>query len=648
MIFLMRPLLVLLFIAVFSLPVYGDEIDGKVLLKKGKVLLEKGNYEESISSLSAAVKEIPLLGDYALLWLSDAYHENGDYEESLKTVRILLKKYSHSPLVKKARFREIKEAEEVSEKNIQRLYKAFIKDYKDDEEIKYLYALWLKKADKEDKARSIFKDIYIEAGSFSDKALRKLRSADIGVKDLIERASNLMKAMNFRKAESVYRQALAKDDGRFEKEILRGLGLSLFRQKKYHKAADVYAKADSTYWQVRSLYRAGEDNAFNAALEKLRKSGNRMTGKVLIWVANDYRRDGKTEEAIKIFETIRKEYPSEAEDALWGTGWTYFRAGNYKRAVDTFSKLYRKYRDTRYLYWKARSLDEVREDASKLYSSLIKKNKDFYGIMACLQIEDAKDQYCTVKNKEFQSGTSKQMNTHIKPSKNNRIETLLELDFSDEALYELKYISRQPNSLEDIIYICSKFQELKEYKYLVRLAIKLPNKEEFSHFRYPLAYRDIVEGLSLKYELDPFLVFSVAREESRFDSHAKSVAGALGIMQIMPKTAYRLDRRLKLGIRCSYGILDVENNIHFGIYLLSNLIREFGSYSYSLAAYNAGVYRVRDWIGKGGYKSADEFIEDIPYKETRRYVKRVLTSYFEYKRIFSQKDDVIEISLENL
>lgn len=648
MIFFMRILLCLLFFIISILPVYGDELDGKELLKKGKEALKKKNYEEAISSLSISAKEFPMLGDYALLWLSDVYQKIEDHEESLKTIRSLLKKYPLSPLIQQARLREIKEAEAISEENIQQLYKAFIKDYPDSIEMKYLYARWLKESGKEDKARSIFKDIYIAAGSYSEKASCELRATDISVKDIIKMASNFMTAMNFKKAEVVYREALKKDEGRFENEILKGLGLSLFRQKKYRKAADVYEKVRNTYWQALALYRAGEKKAFDAALKKLQKSGNKQAGRILILVAHDYRRDGKTEEALMTFQHIKEQYPSETEASLWGTGWTYFRAGDYKTAADIFTKLYRTYGDTKYLYWKARSLDKSGRDASKIYAKLIRKGRDFYSILAYLQIENAHDQFSTVKNKYFLKSTNKQVKTSMKPSPNDRVEALLALDFFDEALSELKYISKNPGSVEDILYICLKIQELEEYKYLVRLATRLPKKEDFDHFRYPRAYDDIVEDLAVKYKVDPFLVFSVAREESRFDPHAKSSAGALGIMQIMPQTAHRLDRRLNLGTRNTYEILDIKNNLHLGIYLLSKLMREFGSYSYVLASYNAGEHRVRMWTRKERYESTDEFIEDIPYKETRNYVKRVLMSYFEYKRIFSQKDDVMKISLEKL
>jgi soluble lytic murein transglycosylase len=268
--------------------------------------------------------------------------------------------------------------------------------------------------------------------------------------------------------------------------------------------------------------------------------------------------------------------------------------------------------------------------------------------MAYLKINNSDNQSGTVTTERFLRKTSTRLKNSFKPSPNARVEALQELDFLDEAVNELKYISKNAHLFNDILYICLKYEELDQYKNLVSLATKLPDREEFYPFRYPRAYQDIVDDLSAKYKVDPYLMFSVAREESRFDPQARSIAGALGIMQIMPHTAKRLDRSLRLGARSTYQILDIENNLHLGIYLMSKNIREFGSYSQALAAYNAGEHRVRTWTRRGSYRSADEFIEDIPYSETRKYVKRVLTSYFEYHRIFSQKDNILNISFEKL
>jgi soluble lytic murein transglycosylase len=152
-------------------------------------------------------------------------------------------------------------------------------------------------------------------------------------------------------------------------------------------------------------------------------------------------------------------------------------------------------------------------------------------------------------------------------------------------------------------------------------------------FRYPLAYWKDVERVTEEYGVDPMIVLSVMREESRFDANAKSAAGALGLMQVMPQTAYRLDRHLKLGIRGEASITNIRNNVHLGSYYLKTLSEEFPSLAHVVAAYNAGEQAVRRWQLGGNYSQVDEFIEDIPYPETRNYVKKVLTSYFQYKKM---------------
>ena len=652
-------LLFLIFLIACYSHTYDLEIDGKAYLKRGKDELESGKYKEAIFSLSMAEKGIPLLGDYVLLWLSDAYHETKNHKKSLKTIRTLLNKYPDSPLKKKARIREIKEAEEVSgecgynkysEENIQQMYESYIKDYPDDKEIKYFYALWLKKNGKEDIAKSAFKDIYVDAGPFSEIAYNELRSSDISVEDLIKRASNLMRLRDFKRAEFVLRSAMDKDEGRFKNEILKNLGLSLFRQKRYLEAAEVYKRADEKYWEIRSLYRAGEKELFSSSIDKLLKNGDKRIGQILVSIASDKRRDGDIGEAIRIFKIVIKQYPSAAENALWGIGWTYYLTGEYKKAADIFTDLYDTYSDTRYLYWKARSLEADGKDALSIYHTIIGigKERDFYNIMSYSKSKRSPEQSDINRTTKFPGTANKVKENPVTPLKNDRIEALFELGLLKEALSELIYISKDINSMEELFYICLKFQELGEYKHSVRLAEKAPYTEDLYPFWYPLAYWDIVKGLSGKYSIDPLLVLSVVREESRFDSKARSIAGALGLMQVMPQTAYQLNIRRKLGINGIREIADIKNNLNIGICHLNTLIEEFGSYAYALAAYNAGEETVKRWIQEGKYKSVDEFIEDIPYSETRNYVKRVITTFFEYKRGYFAKNGMIEINLEKL
>jgi soluble lytic murein transglycosylase len=641
----MRCLLCITIALFLCFPAYGEDPDGKAHLQKGREELQKGSYDDAIVSLTKAEKEFPVLGDYALVWLSDAFHETGDHKRALETIRTLLKNYPHSPLVKKSRSREIQEALEVSDENIQTLYESYVKDYPSDTEIKYHFARWLKKNGESEKAGTFFRDIYRTARTFSTMSLQELEASDIGAEDMLEHASNHIKLMNYKTAETVLRSALAKDNGNLKAVIIRELALSLFKQRKYREAAELYKQAGERYWEVRSLYRAGEKDALNNTLDELLAAGDKRIISILVSLAADRRRDGKSQDAITLYQAIMEKFPSEAEESLWGIGWTYFLTGEYRKASEIFSRLQSTYGDPKYLYWKTRSLELGGEDAFTGYTKTPAGGVDFYGVMLNIRAAGRHQQSQDRVKDGFIRPVSIVHAASTSSGKFERIEHLLDFGFQNEALSEMAYVSKNTNSLDDMVYLCSKFQELGEYKSSIKLAGSLPNTDMTHNFLYPLAYKDSIDALSAQYSVDPFLVLSIAREESRFDYEARSPAGAIGLMQLMPGTAFSLDRTLNLGMRHPRDLTDVRKNLHFGIYYLSALIREFGAYPQAIAAYNAGEETVRKWLQKGNYKSADEFIEDIPYNETRNYVKRVLTTFFEYKRSYAKDPNLVGLNL---
>jgi soluble lytic murein transglycosylase len=143
--------------------------------------------------------------------------------------------------------------------------------------------------------------------------------------------------------------------------------------------------------------------------------------------------------------------------------------------------------------------------------------------------------------------------------------------------------------------------------------------------RFPLVYRDIVESDAAEHNLDPSWVYGVMRQESGFAVDARSAAGALGLMQLMPRVGRSTAKRLKLNVSGSDAILEVENNLRLGTAFLQNLLkRHSGNELLATAAYNAGPSRVRSWRPHDGSLPADVWVETIPYEETRDYVKNVM------------------------
>jgi soluble lytic murein transglycosylase len=150
---------------------------------------------------------------------------------------------------------------------------------------------------------------------------------------------------------------------------------------------------------------------------------------------------------------------------------------------------------------------------------------------------------------------------------------------------------------------------------------------------FPLSYWDLIKKYSGQQNLDPYLVAALMAQESTFVRDIKSHAGAYGLMQMMPRTGRQYARRLK--IPYSLRLLTTpEPNIRMGTMYLADKIREFGSVHLALASYNAGETPVRRWMREFSDLPQDEFIDSIPYPETQQYVKRLLGTAEDYRRLY--------------
>ncbi len=144
--------------------------------------------------------------------------------------------------------------------------------------------------------------------------------------------------------------------------------------------------------------------------------------------------------------------------------------------------------------------------------------------------------------------------------------------------------------------------------------------------RFPLAYQEHVQTAARETSVHPHLLFAIARQESAFIADARSPAGAMGLMQLMPATAKQTARRAGVPYR-SADLLSPEKNIALGSRYLNELLTEFdGNRILATAAYNAGPYRVKQWLRDKEHKLPfDVWIETIPFRETRGYVQNVLS-----------------------
>lgn len=157
---------------------------------------------------------------------------------------------------------------------------------------------------------------------------------------------------------------------------------------------------------------------------------------------------------------------------------------------------------------------------------------------------------------------------------------------------------------------------------------------------YPRAYKAEVEYHSKEEDIDPALFYSLIRQESYFNAQAHSSAGAVGLSQLMPSTALEVANRLDLA---DPDYRNIDTNLQIGSWYLSSMIERTGSISYALMAYNAGPHRVKTWKKIRAENPnlealpEDLFVETIPFRETRNYVKKILVNTAIYGYLYNQR-----------
>ncbi len=150
---------------------------------------------------------------------------------------------------------------------------------------------------------------------------------------------------------------------------------------------------------------------------------------------------------------------------------------------------------------------------------------------------------------------------------------------------------------------------------------------------YPFPYLELVESWSIKRQLNPLLVISLIRQESRFETTIRSVANAIGLMQVLPSTAEWIAPQINLK---NYSLENPNDNINLGTWYLAHTHETYNNNSLlAVASYNAGPGNVSNWIQKYGLNDPDEFVEDIPFPETQGYVKHVFGNYWNYMRFYN-------------
>jgi soluble lytic murein transglycosylase len=354
-------------------------------------------------------------------------------------------------------------------------------------------------------------------------------------------------------------------------------------------------------------------------------------------------------EAIAVYRTLAKRYPKRevAGGALWRLGWHAYLKGDARVAAQQWDKLVdatgnRPYRLAA-LYWRARATEQWRNRAAAapLYAQVVKEApRSYYGHLALERTGGVRG-----------SARPSPVNLPADPAEAladdpgfARVDLLRRLGLVESALEELGEVVRQATGDTVRLYgFSSAYVRDERYHMALRIFRRhfaslassdpaLPRA--FWEMLYPFGWRSEVTAAAQRVGLDPFLVAALVREESSYHPRALSRAGARGLMQLMPSTARPMAEHRGLAFAGGELLDDPGANIEIGTAFLASLLRQFKDPRLAVAAYNAGPGRVRQWWQARQTSDIEAFVEQIPYDETRQYVKRVMFSWEEYRRLY--------------
>jgi soluble lytic murein transglycosylase len=347
---------------------------------------------------------------------------------------------------------------------------------------------------------------------------------------------------------------------------------------------------------------------------------------------------------------------AHADRAAWRAGWWAYKNGDYATTVATFSSAATTFRhaDLRpsWLYWTARANDRLndREAAVAGFRQCIADYRNtYYGREAKRELDawhvPVEAEPARSADVPTRPDTLATIAPGPLPANAAVVRALLGAGLYDDAVGELRLIERDggtsPLIEATLAYALNRKGELRPAIQTMRRAYPqflaaggegLP--ADLLTVIFPVAYWDLIRKYAEAHKLDPYLMAALIAQESTFDAGVKSTANAWGLMQVLPSTGREYARKLGIAPFRTSRLTDPEVNIRIGMAFFADLLDHFGDLSLTLAAYNAGGDRAERWKAARQGVDQDQFIDDIPYAETQNYVKRILGTAEDYRRLY--------------
>lgn len=627
--------------------------------------LEK--FEEAAALLAEAEKKLPLIADYAVFFQAEALLKLKRYPAALAKAASLPSAFPSSKLVRRAEKLNADILYEAGDyKSALKSYQSYVEKYTsggDAVDASFASARCREELGDVSGALQVYRSIWLNSPASTlavksqerlkllDKTLNKVTS--YSAEELLKRASTLyaqnefsatVKTLEMLPAAS-QTQAVA---GRIDLRT----GMAQYRLRQYKQAEKQFVKAagsplagtrsEARFWLAKSLDRQDLKERALAMYLELAAEGKKQefADDALVEAAGLKRGLGHYAEAARLFDQAAR-FSSDSKTIArlsWDSGWCRYLAGEYPAAVEIFRGLVsEETQREKVLYWLGKAL-EKNGDSSAAVCFRTLQDEFPAGFYATWHREQRgiKDTRETLENRDALAELPL-LAGFDKPR------LLASLGLLEEARTEMGALRKKNGEKKSQFPALARiYLEMRDYGSAISLFMQnrpiVWEKGTLPLWTagYPRAYTELVSHHAQLNGLSEGLVYALIRAESGFAPAIKSSAGAIGLMQMMPATA-KLTAREK-GEFNPQRLTVPEYNVRLGTKHLHDLMKEHnGDVVYMAAAYNAGSGALERWKKSFKGLSKDEFIESIPYQETRDYVKKVYASAATYRQLYGVK-----------
>lgn len=609
---------------------------------------QNSRHERVLETLSGTGEKLAVIGDYLLYYEAEAALGLGERERAKGLFLKILASYPDSALRNEAHehLAEIHLEEEkylAAEKRYLLLTRVTASRWKKAVYLKNLGEIKEKQGNFP-AAFEIFERIWAEHPevSFSDyvfELYEKNKKVFVpSPRQFKKRGEVMFRAGNWKGALEAFRKAPK------TKAVKTKTGICLYRLARFPDALKVFSGIDSPkafYWRGMTLMSMDREEEAIGIFERLRKINPKSswTAKSLLKAARLRHLREESEEARGLYRLVIEKYPKreEARQSAWNLGWMHYRKKEYSKAVEIFSdRAWARGKDReRFLYWYARASGRAGDKPGALFAlgELAESEEiTYYSALAKMRLGEkmlpSPPPAAAWSGNPF--GKSPALRKFLFFSK---------AGIYDLALREAELLRPQAKTVAQRLYLSSLYMQARDYKTSISLANRVRSPEAL-RFSFPKGFEEQVRLSSRKYALDEFLVYSLIREESHFDKKAVSVSDARGLMQLLPSTALETASKADLVNFQVSQLFSPDINLDLGCYYLSWLLEIFeGNFAISLAGYNGGPTSAKRWYEKNGELDIDEFIEEIPFEQSRNYVKKIIRSYAAYEAVYGREKD---------